>query len=164
MEVRVEHLPIGSVHPYENNPRRIEAAVGPVMESIKTFGFKVPIVIDVNNIVVAGHTRLEAAKRLGMEEVPVIRATDLTEDQVKAYRLADNQTAMLAEWDHDALKYELDDLDKVFDMQIFGFEDHKKRNADKKTEKAPAASVTEYVKCPRCGKPIKRWGKGESHE
>ena len=83
MEVRVEHLPIGSVIPYENNPRRIEAAVGPVMESIKAFGFKVPIVIDVNNIVVAGHTRLEAAKRLGMEEVPVIRATDLTEDQAK---------------------------------------------------------------------------------
>ena len=104
MEVRVEHLPIGSVIPYEKNPRKIEAAVGPVMESIKAFGFKVPIVIDVNNIVVAGHTRLEAAKRLGMEEVPVIRATDLTEDQVKAYRLADNQTAMLAEWGHSALK------------------------------------------------------------
>lgn len=166
MEIRVEYMSVGNVVPYDKNPRRNDAAVDAVAESIRQFGFKVPIVVDANNVIVAGHTRHAAALKLGMEEVPVIRATDLTEDQVRAYRLADNKTAELAEWDHDSVKFELDDLDKVFDMKLFGFDEPKKKakDADGKKDKGEPASVTEYVKCPRCGRAIKRWRKGESNE
>ena len=87
--------------------------------SIKEFGFKVPIVIDANGEIVAGHTRLKAAKKLGLAEVPCIIADDLTPEQIKAFRLADNKTAELAEWDFDLLHLELDDID--LDMSDFGF-------------------------------------------
>ena len=90
---------IDSLTPYENNPRHNEKAVEPVAESIREFGFKVPIVIDGAGVVVTGHTRLKAAKSLGMKKVPCIIADDLTPEQVDAFRLADNKTAELAEWE-----------------------------------------------------------------
>lgn len=114
---RVEELT-----PYERNPRRNDEAVKYVKASIEQFGFKVPIVIDANNIIVAGHTRLKAAKELGMEEVPCIVADDLTEEQVRAFRLADNQVGSIAEFDVDLLQTELLDLEANFDMADFGFE------------------------------------------
>lgn len=107
--------------PYENNPRDNADAVPYVMESIKSFGFKQPIVIDKNNIVIAGHTRLKAAKKLKLKEVPCIIADDLTEEQVKAYRLADNKVAEKAEWDFDLLADELADIFEI-DMEALGFE------------------------------------------
>lgn len=109
------------IHPYEKNPRRNDDAVQYVAESIRQFGFKVPIVLDSNNIVVAGHTRLKAAKNLGLKEVPCIIADDLTDEQIKAFRLADNKVSEAAEWDYDLLDLELDDL-LDFDMTVFGFE------------------------------------------
>lgn len=109
-----------SLIPYERNPRRNDQAVDAVAASIREFGFKVPIVVDRDNVVVAGHTRLKAAKRLGLEIVPVIVADDLTPDQIKAFRLADNKTAELAEWDLDLLDLELGDIE--MDMEPFGFE------------------------------------------
>ncbi len=105
---------------YEKNPRKNDNAVGPVAESIKEFGFKVPIIVDKDNVIVAGHTRLKAAKKLGMETVPCIVADDLTPEQIKAFRLADNSTAQIAEWDLELLKDELMELD--FDMALFGLE------------------------------------------
>ncbi len=105
---------------YEKNPRKNEKAVAPVAESIKEFGFKVPIIIDSDGVIVAGHTRVSAAKKLGMKSVPCIVADDLTPDQIKAFRLADNSTAQIAEWDLELLKDELMDLD--FDMSLFGLE------------------------------------------
>lgn len=108
--------------PYEKNPRKNDEAVKYVKASIEQFGFKVPIVIDANNIIVAGHTRLKAAKELGMKEVPCIVADDLTEEQIKAFRLADNKTAEAAEWDFELLNTELLDLEANFDMADFGFE------------------------------------------
>ena len=105
---------------YEKNPRKNEKAVAPVAESIKEFGFKVPIIIDSDGVIVAGHTRVSAAKKLGMKSVPCIVADDLTPDQIKAFRLADNSTAQIAEWDLSLLKDELMDLD--FDMSLFGLE------------------------------------------
>jgi site-specific DNA-methyltransferase (adenine-specific) len=110
------------IKPYEKNPRKNEEAVKYVAESIKQFGFKVPIVIDKEGVIVAGHTRYKAAKKLGLSEVPCIIADDLTEDQIKAFRLADNKVAEKAEWDFELLADELDDLFD-FDMTVFGFED-----------------------------------------
>lgn len=110
------------IHPYEKNPRKNEAAVKYVAESIKQFGFKVPIVVDNEGIIVAGHTRYKAAKKLKLDSVPCIVADDLTDEQIKAFRLADNKVAEKAEWDFDLLSSELDDLFD-FDMTVFGFEE-----------------------------------------
>ena len=120
MELKIEYVDIDSIKPYENNPRHNEEAIPYVMNSIKEFGFKNPIIIDKNNVIIAGHTRLESAKRLGMKEVPIIHADDLTEEQVKAFRLADNKVSEKAEWDFNMLDAELADLD--LDMSEFGFE------------------------------------------
>lgn len=114
---------IGDIIPYEKNPRKNDEAVEYVANSIKEFGFKVPIVIDKDNVIVAGHTRHKAAKKLGLKEVPCIIADDLNEEQIKAYRLADNKVSEKAKWDKRLLEDELDDLfDLDFDMTSFGFE------------------------------------------
>lgn len=115
---------ITELKPYEKNPRINDNAVEYVANSIKEFGFKVPIVIDQNYVIVAGHTRLKAAKQLGLKEIPVIIADDLTPEQIKAFRLADNKTAEFATWDNDLLLGELMDLKtESFDMLPFGFID-----------------------------------------
>lgn len=108
------------IHPYANNPRNNDDAVEAVANSIKEFGFKVPIIIDKNGEIIAGHTRYKASMRLGLTEVPCIIADDLTEDQVKAFRIADNKVAEIATWDLDALKIELEDIQ--IDMSDFGFD------------------------------------------
>ena len=119
-EMRVIILPVGDVVPYENNPRNNDQAVDAVANSIKEFGFKVPIIIDKNNVIVAGHTRLKAAKKLGLESVPCIMADDLTEDQIKAFRIADNKVGEIATWDFDKLNIELSGIE--LDMSQFGFD------------------------------------------
>ena len=106
--------------PYENNPRHNDDAVDYVAESIKEFGFKVPIIIDKDNVIVAGHTRYKASKKLGIKEVPCLVADDLTDEQIKAFRLADNKVAEIATWDFEKLDLELSTLD--MDMELFGFE------------------------------------------
>lgn len=106
--------------PYENNPRNNDEAVQYVAESIREFGFKVPIIIDKNNVIVAGHTRYKASKRLGLSEVPCVVADDLTEEQVKALRLADNKVSEYATWNLDKLELEMNELE--LDMELFGFE------------------------------------------
>ena len=99
--------------PYVNNPRHNEDAVEKVMASIQEFGFKVPLVIDKNNVVVTGHTRLKAAKKLGIEEVPCVVADDLSDAQIKAFRIADNKVSEYAEWDEELLKIELEELEEL---------------------------------------------------
>lgn len=106
---------------YENNPRNNDAAVDAVAKSIEEFGFKVPIVVTSKNVIIAGHTRLKASIKLGLLEVPCIIADDLTDEQVKAFRLADNKTAELASWDFSKLEEELSLIE--MDMLQFGFED-----------------------------------------
>lgn len=93
MKQQISYQAIESIHPYENNPRNNAAAVDLVARSIKDFGFRVPILIDQNDIIIAGHTRYEAAKKLGLKEVPCVKVTDLTDAQIRAYRIADNKTA-----------------------------------------------------------------------
>ena len=112
---------ISELKEYEKNPRKNDDAVKYVAESIKEFGFKVPIIIDKDNIIVAGHTRLKAAKKLKLKAVPCIVADDLTPEQIKAFRIADNKVGEIAEWDDVLLAEELSDID--FDMELFGFED-----------------------------------------
>ena len=109
------------IKPYEKNPRNNDNAVEQVANSIKEFGFKVPIVIDKDNVIICGHTRYKASKKLGLETVPCVVADDLTEEQIKAYRLADNKVSELAEWDIDLLGVELDGIFDI-DMSDFGFD------------------------------------------
>lgn len=117
--INIIELDINALKEYENNPRDNDHAVFAVENSIKEFGFKVPIIIDANNVIVAGHTRLKAAKSLNMEKVPCIIADDLTDEQIKAFRLADNKVGELATWDFEKLDLELNSLD--MDMELFGF-------------------------------------------
>lgn len=113
---------IDSIHPYGNNPRKNDAAVQPVANSIKEFGFKVPIIIDSKGEIVTGHTRYKAAKLLGMTEVPCIVADDLNEKQIQAFRLADNKVGEFSEWDDAALAQEIAELTGNIDMsELFGF-------------------------------------------
>jgi DNA modification methylase len=112
---------ITSLLEYDNNPRHNEEAIQAVANSIREFGFKVPIVISSDNVIIAGHTRLKASVSLGLEEVPCIIADDLNDEQIKAFRLADNKTAELATWDLSKLEEELADID--MDMLQFGFEE-----------------------------------------
>ena len=123
MEIKM--LKLEELKPYENNPRFNDNAVEYVAKSIKEFGFKVPIIIDKNNEIVAGHTRYKASLKLGLNEVPCIIADDLNEEQIKAFRLADNKVSEQATWNYDLLDIELDDIDLSdfdFDMKDFGFD------------------------------------------
>ena len=116
---------IDEIIPYENNPRKNDDAVEAVANSIKNFGFKSPIVVDANKVIVNGHTRLKASKLLGLTMVPVIIASDLTEEQCRALRLADNKTAEIASWDKKLLIQELESIDwegLEMDMTDFGFD------------------------------------------
>ena len=123
--MKVVDMPVSELVPYENNPRNNGAAVEKVMKSIQEFGFQVPIVVDRDNVILAGHTRLLAAKELGLDKVPVIVAKDLDDARAKAFRLADNKVAEFSGWDFEKLEEELAGLSclDVLDMTEFGFED-----------------------------------------
>ena len=118
MEMKIENISLAELIPYENNPRNNDNAVEAVANSIREFGFKVPIVIDKDNVIVTGHTRLKAAKSLGLSSAPCIRADDLSDEQIKAFRIADNSVADIAQWDLNKLSIELSTLD--IDMEQFG--------------------------------------------
>lgn len=119
--MQIEYLGIDELKPYENNPRRNEEAVDRVASSISAYGFKNPIIIDKDNVIVCGDTRYKAAKKLELKQVPVIRADDLTPEQIRAYRLADNKVSEFSTWDFELLNIELEELDGIFDMSEFGF-------------------------------------------
>lgn len=120
--MQIKYIPTGDLIPYENNPRENDGeAVEYVKNSIENFGFKVPIVIDRHNTIVCGHTRHKAAELLGMKDVPCVVADDLDEEQIRAYRLADNKVAEFAQWDFDALGAELEAISGTLDMSMFGF-------------------------------------------
>ena len=119
--MKIIDIAIDKLKEYENNPRVNDAAVEKVAASIHEFGFKVPVIVDNENVIVCGHTRVKAAKRLNLAAVPCIVADDLSDEQIKAFRLADNKTAEFAEWDDEKLKAELAAIE--FDMTLFGFAD-----------------------------------------
>jgi ParB-like chromosome segregation protein Spo0J len=118
----IELRPLDAIHPYEQNPRLNDAAVDAVMRSLREFGFRQPIVVDVDDVIIVGHTRWKAAKKLGLAQVPVHVATDLTPEQIRAYRISDNKTATIADWDYQLLPIELAALqDADFDLGLLGF-------------------------------------------
>ena len=121
--MQTDTVGISSVVPYARNPRRNEAAVAKVAASLQEFGWRQPIVVDEDMVVVAGHTRLEAARTLNMEEVPIHIARGLTPEQIKAYRLADNRVGQEAEWDEELLRLELGELAAAsFALDLTGFD------------------------------------------
>ncbi|MDP6722381.1 MAG: ParB N-terminal domain-containing protein, partial [Pirellulaceae bacterium] len=120
--MQIRQRPISEIRPYENNPRINDDAVEAVVASIREFGFRQPIVVDTEGVIICGHTRYKAAVQLDLKKVPVHVAKDLTPEQVKAYRIADNKTAELAEWNYDLLPIELSELgDAGFDLGLLGF-------------------------------------------
>ena len=162
--MKVQNVAIDRVLPYEKNPRKNEKAVEKVAASIKAYGFRVPIIVDAQMVIVADHTRLLAAKLLGLETVPVHVAADLTSEQCKAYRIADNKTAEFAEWDMDLLAQEILELKDVdFDLSLTAFEDDEISDLLNFDEPEPVKAsetsakevdVDEFslaCKCPRCG-------------
>lgn len=148
---------LDEITPYENNPRMNDAAVESVAESIRQFGFKNPILVDADGVIVAGHTRHKAAQKLGLETVPVIVMDDLTEEQCKAFRLADNRVAENSVWDDEKLKQELDALAEMgVDMEVFGFLDEVVAAAEALDldDVLPQKAQTEdrqVCHCPKCG-------------
>lgn len=141
-KVEIKEIALKELVPYEKNPRKNDDAVEFVANSIKEFGFKVPIVIDSNNIIVAGHTRYKAAKKLKLATAPCIVADDLTPEQIKAFRLADNKTAEIAQWDVALLDSELSDI-LSFDMGIFGFDLDDMDNEVLRSNEKPEVCVSE---------------------
>lgn len=119
--MQVQSMKIDEVKPYPNNPRNNDDGVEAVANSIKEFGWQQPIVVDKDNVIIVGHTRYKAAKKLGMDKVPVVVASNLSDEQVRAYRLADNKTGELTDWDMSLLDDELGDIADI-DMSDFGFD------------------------------------------
>ena len=139
--------------PYKNNPRKNDQAVDAVAASIKAFGFKVPIVIDSDGVIVCGHTRVKAAKKLKLESVPCVVADDLTEDEIKAFRLADNKVNEFSAWDFSLLDEEIANID--MDLSEFGFSNDSPVDIDSFFERQENAADENKVKtmiCPHCGK------------
>lgn len=153
MEVKM--IKVEELTPYENNPRKNDEAVEYVANSIKEFGFKVPIIIDKNGVIVAGHTRYKASLELGLKEVPCIVADDLNDEQIKAFRLADNKVGELAGWDYDLLNIELDDILDI-NMEDFGFLKQEDVNLDDFFEEKEQTGEEKKntLTCPYCGKEI----------
>lgn len=149
--MKIEEMKVGELIPYENNPRKNDAAVDAVAASIRAFGFKVPIIVDKDNVIVAGHTRLRGAEKLGLKTVPVIRVDDLTEEQIRAFRLADNKTGEIAEWDFEKLKEELNEIQAI-DMEEFGFMVNEIAKMKEKTEEDGDEKELKKIFCPRCGR------------
>lgn len=152
-ERKYEYRKLDEIKPYEKNPRRNDQAVDAVAKSIQEFGFNVPIVIDRNGVIVAGHTRYKAAVKLGLGGVPCVSVNDLTEKQVKAYRLADNKVAELSAWDFGILNEELEDIGGDIDMEGFGFNPEEK-DVDMSSffeDSEPKEKEPKQIKCPHCG-------------
>ena len=164
-KLHIVYKNIDDLIPYVNNPKQhSEEQIKKIASSIIEFGFKVPIIIDRNNVIIAGHGRYEAAKKIGLKEVPVIIADDLTPAQVKAFRIADNKVTE-SDWDLESLATELTQLKEFnYDLELTGFDEEEVQSLiddlaiDDFFEEKPHDSVSEKedkdtttVVCPQCG-------------
>ncbi len=156
--MKIEMWDIEKVKPYDKNPRRNDKAVDAVAKSIREFGFRQPIVVDKDGAIVVGHTRYKAAQLLKLKAVPVHVAADLTPQQARAYRIADNRTNETAEWDIDLLPIELGELrDDGADLKLLGFTDKelaeylREFDTDLGDGDSDAEDAAETVRCPKCG-------------
>lgn len=152
--MNIVELELSKLKPYEKNPRRNDDAVDYVAKSIQEFGFKVPIIIDKDNVIVTGHTRYKAAQKLELKTVPCIKADDLTEEQIKAFRLADNKVSEFSAWDFDLLNEELEGILDL-DMSELGFQSFEEVNLDdffEESQSSPKEEKEEVIVCPYCNK------------
>jgi ParB-like chromosome segregation protein Spo0J len=154
-----EFWPVNRFIEYENNPRKNDHAVDRVANAIKEFGFRVPIIAKSDGLIIDGHLRLKAAKKLNLQEVPVLIADDMTETQIKAFRISVNKVAELADWDFDLLRLELESIQSDFDLDILGFT-NEELSAMLGAEFEPASDDDQgkldqldpkWVCCPKCG-------------
>lgn len=157
--LEVKNVFLDDIRSYANNPRKIsDEAIDAVAESIKTFGFKVPVILDSDNVIVAGHTRVQAAQKLGLSEVPCVVADDLTPEQIKAFRLADNKTGELSGWDFEKLDLELEELTALdIDMSDFGFiekDDVDIASFFEQSDEHSKEKDKKCITCPECGAQI----------
>lgn len=168
--MNVEVRNINELKAYANNPRKNEKGIPEVAKSIKEFGFRNPVLIDENDEIIAGHTRIEAAKTLGITEVPTIKITDLTEEQVKAFRIADNRTGEFSQWDFEKLQGEFETLGEMdFELDSTGFTEKDRGiiSLDPEEEKEESESEIEKVdrlgkhqiECPKCHHKFERGDK-----
>lgn len=149
--MKITQIDIGKVKPYEGNPRNNEQAIPLVARSIQEFGFRNPIVVDKDKVIVCGHSRYYAAQDLGLKKVPCI-VTDLPPEKAKAFRIADNKTSELATWDWEKLEQELAKVDDIDMEAAFGFVQNLHANADEVFEdKEPKEKEPRYEPCPFCG-------------
>ncbi|MBQ9251577.1 MAG: ParB N-terminal domain-containing protein [Clostridia bacterium] len=154
--MNVVYRSLDELIPYMRNPRDTQKAIDKVAASIQAFGFLVPIVVDNDSVIVCGHTRLLAARKLGLNEVPTVSTDDLTEDQIRAYRLVDNRVAEMAVWDEPLLTEAMDFIGDEIDMLQFGFEDEQKDRSERVDtgmefdEDDFGDEAFEY-ECPECG-------------
>lgn len=146
--MNIVYMKMADIKPYENNPRNNEAAVPYVKNSIREFGFKVPILIDADNVIVCGHTRYKAAQELGYDEVPCVYADNMSEEQIKAFRLVDNKTHEDSKWDFSKLNEELEGIFDI-DMEDFGFTDISLPAVPETQE--TTEHEARMVVCPKCG-------------
>jgi ParB-like chromosome segregation protein Spo0J len=156
--VKIEEWDIEKVKPYPGNPRRNDKAVEAVAKSIQAYGWRQPIVVDSAGVVICGHTRLKAAQLLKLKTVPVHVAADLTPQQARAYRLADNKTNEISEWDIDLLPIELGELrEGGMDLKLLGFSDKelaeylREFDTDLEGGGTDAGEAAETIRCPKCG-------------
>ena len=156
--MNIEMWEIDRVKPYDKNPRRNDKAVDAVAKSIQTYGWRQPIVVDKDGVIIVGHTRWKAALKLGLKTVPVHVAADLTPQQARAYRLADNRTNETAEWDIDLLPIELGELrEGGTDLKLLGFTDKelaeylKEFDTGLEEGQADAGEAADTIRCPKCG-------------
>ena len=143
-------LALKDIHPYEKNPRKNDAAVDDVAESIRQVGYRQRIIVDENNVILAGHTRWKALKKLGWKEVEVQRELDMTEEQKRKYRLLDNKVSEKSGWDYELLEWEMENLD--FEGYDFGFDTYDSVDMDDMfIEAEPKEKEKKKVTCPHCG-------------
>lgn len=151
--LKITELPINKIKPYEKNPRKNNRAVIAVKRSIEEFGMRWPIIIDKDNVIVAGHTRFQAAKELGFTSIPTMTIDNLSESQIKAFRIADNRTSDFADWDVELLSAELEELD--FDMDWLELSDLGLSSDFLPTTEDEQGKLDErkpvFVTCPHCG-------------
>lgn len=154
-ELKIVHKRLDELKPYDNNPRINDNAVDAVVKSINEVGFRVPLIITADSVIITGHTRYKAAEKLKLNKIPCIIADDLTDEQVRIFRIIDNKTSELSEWDFEKLKQELYELD--FDFEAFGFDNLLEEIKEELQNTSQELSVDDYsddefeCTCPRCG-------------
>lgn len=154
--LKIINKSINEIKPYKNNPRNNTNSIENVALSIKNYGFKVPILIDKNNEIICGHTRYEAAKMLDLKTIPCIMVDDLSEKQIKAFRLVDNKVSEFSDWDYEKLMEELSNIDSDFINKlnlIENLDNISNEDFIKDTEITKEKTEKELI-CPKCGKSI----------